>query len=184
MVGSPCKERVKTELERLKIPFGLIEIGMVELPQDLTVKQREKLKINLLSFGFLLQEANKAILIEKIKSAILEMILYSDGLPIVLNSIYLSKKLNYDYTYLANIFSEVNGISIQQFIILRKIDVVKELLLSEELNLSKISFKLHYSSVAHLSSQFKKITGYSPSRYKMMIKEVKVLAETTSAQDN
>ncbi len=111
---------------------------------------------------------NKSILIEKIKNVITEMIHYSDEIPRVNYSDYISEKLNYDYTYLANIFSEVKGITIQQFIIMHKIERVKELLLYDELNLTEISFKLHYSSVAHLSNQFKKVTGLSPSFYKQL----------------
>lgn len=168
MAGLPCKFLVKKELERLEIVFWRIEIGVVELPEDVTVKQREQLKLNLLPFGLKLHEAKKGILIEKIKSTILEMIQYSDGHPVMSNSIYLSVKLSYDYTYLANIFSEVNGISIQQYIILSKIEKVKELLLSTDISLSEISYRLHYSSVAHLSGQFKKITGLSPSSYKLI----------------
>lgn len=171
MVGLPCKERVKDELERLEIPFEFIDIGVVGLKGEITLKQREQLKLNLLSFGFQLQEAKKGILIDRIKSTIHEMILYSDGHPVMINSVYLSVKLNHDYTYLANIFSEVNGITIQQYIILSKIEKVKELILLDHLNLSEISYKLHYSSVAHLSGQFKKITGHSPSGYKLMMKK-------------
>nr|MBA3972339.1 AraC family transcriptional regulator [Bacteroidota bacterium] len=107
-------------------------------------------------------------LIEKIKNVITEMIHYSDELPKVNYSDYISKKLNYDYTYLANIFSEVKGITIQQFIIIHKIERVKELLLYDELNLTEISYKLHYSSVSHLSKQFRKVTGLSPSFYKQL----------------
>lgn len=168
MVGLPCKIRVKEELKRLEIPFGLIEVGIVELLEEVTVKQREQLKINLLPFGLKLHEAKKGVLIEKIKMTILEMIRYSDGHPVMSHSVYLSVELSYDYTYLANIFSEVNGITIQQYIILSKIEKVKELLLSGDISLSEISYRLHYSSVAHLSGQFKKITGLSPSSYKLI----------------
>lgn len=168
MAGLRCKILVKKELERLEIPFWDIDIGVVELLDEVTVKQREQLKLNLLPFGLKLHEAKKAFLIEKIKSTILEMIRYSDGHPVMSNSVYLSVKLSYDYTYLANIFSEVNGISIQQYIILSKIEKVKDLLLSTDISLSEISYRLHYSSVAHLSGQFKKITGLSPSSYKLI----------------
>jgi len=107
-------------------------------------------------------------LIEKIKNVIIELVHYSDEIPKVNYSDYISEKLNHDYTYLSNIFSEVKGITIQQFIIIHKIERVKELLLYDELNLTEISYKLHYSSVAHLSSQFKKITGLSPSQFKQL----------------
>lgn len=116
-------------------------------------------------------EDRKAILIEKIKNVIIEMIHYSDELPNVNYSDYISEKVGYDYTYLSNMFSEVKGITIQHFIITHKIEKVKELLLYDELNLTEISYRLHYSSVAHLSNQFKKITGLTPSYYKKLKKK-------------
>ena len=180
MVSLRCKMLVKEELEKLEIPFGFIELGMVELLEEISLKQRNQLKKNLLRFGLKLHKDKKSILIEKIKNTIIEMIQHTDGTPKMNNSDYISEKLNYDYTYLANIFSEVKGITIQQYIILNKIERVKELLFYDELNLTQISYKLHYSSVAHLSGQFKKITGYSPSIYKELKQkrvDTKVLAE-------
>jgi AraC-like DNA-binding protein len=162
---------VKEELERLEIPFGLIDLGMVELLEEISLKQRNQLKKNLMRFGLKLHKDKKSILIEKIKNTILEMIQYTDGSSKVNYSDYISEKLNYDYTYLANIFSEVKGITIQQYIILNKIEMVKEMLLYDELNLTEISYRLQYSSVAHLSGQFKKVTGFSPSYYKEMKKK-------------
>jgi AraC-like DNA-binding protein len=140
----------------------------VEILEDLSEFQREQLKINLLRSGLELLDDKKSILIEKIKNVITEMVHYSDELPKVNFSDFLSEKLQYDYTYLSNIFSEVKGITIQQFIIIHKIERVKELLLYDELNLTEISYKLHYSSVGHLSNQFKKITGLSPTFYKQL----------------
>ncbi len=96
------------------------------------------------------------------------MVQYSDKYPGINYSEYLSEKLNYDYTYLSNTFSEVNGITIQQYIIRNKIERVKELILIDDLNLTEISYKLNYSSVAHLSGQFKKVTGFSPSGFKIL----------------
>ncbi len=168
MVSLRCKFLVKEELERFGIPFGFIDLGEVELLDEISIVQRNKLKRNLLRFGLRLHIDKKGILIEKIKNTILEMIQYSDGFPKMNYSEYISEKLNYDYTYLANTFSEVKGITIQQYIIFNKIERVKELLLYNELNLTEISYKLHYSSMAHLSGQFKKVTGYSPSGYKEM----------------
>jgi len=168
MVSLRCKMLVKEELERLGIPFGFIDLGMVELLEDISLKQRNELKKSLSRFGMKLHKDKKSILIEKIKNTILEMLQYTDGSPTMNYSEYISEKLNYDYTYLANIFSEVKGNTIQQYIILNKIERVKELLLYDNLNLTEISYKLHYSSVAHLSGQFKKVTGYSPSFYKEM----------------
>lgn len=168
MVSLRCKILVKEELESLEIPFWFMDLGMVELFEEISLKQRNELKKNLLKCGLELHEDKKGILIERIKNTILEMIQYADGCPKVNCSDYISEKLNYDYTYLANIFSEVKGITIQQYIIINKIKRVKELLLFDELNLTEISYKLHYSSVAHLSGQFKKVTGLSPSLYKLL----------------
>ena len=134
--------------------------------EDITSEQREQLKINLQKSGLELLDDKRSILIERIKNVIVEMIHYSDEVPKVNYSDFISEKLGYDYTYLANIFSQVKGITIQQFIILNKIERVKELLLYDELSLTEISYRLHYSSVAHLSNQFKKITGLTPTYYK------------------
>ena len=159
---------VKDELKKLGIVYVIVELGTVTMLVDISKTQRELLKVNLLKSGLELLDDKKAILIEKIKNVITEMIHYSDELPKVNYSDYISEKLNLDYTYLSNIFSEVKGITIQQFIIINKIERVKELLLYNELTLTEISHKMHYSSVAHLSNQFKKITGLSPSFYKQL----------------
>ena len=168
MVSLRCKMMVKKELEKLGIIYKMIELGMVETFENIDDEQWEKLKKNLLKSGLELLDNKKGILIEKIKNVITEMIHYTDEIPKVNYSDYISEKLGYDYTYLANTFSEVKGITIQQFIIINKIEKVKELLLYDELNLTEISYKLHYSSVAHLSNQFKKITGLTPSFYKQL----------------
>jgi AraC-like DNA-binding protein len=159
---------VKEELRNLGLEHVSLDLGMVELPGDISDEQRNQLKTNLSKSGLELLDDKKSILIEKIKNVIVEMIHYSDELPKVNFSDYISEKLNYDYTYLANIFSEVKGITIQQYIIIHKIEKVKELLLYDELNLTEIAYKLQYSSVGHLSNQFKKVTGLSPSYYKLL----------------
>ena len=166
MVSLRCKMLVKEELKKLGLRFIIVELGVVEIIEDITDEQREKFRQALRMAGLELLDDKKAILIEKIKSLIVEMIHYSDELPDVNYSDYISHKLGYDYTYLSNIFSEVKGSTIQQFIIYHKIEKVKELILYDQLNLTEISYKLHYSSVAHLSNQFKKVTGLSPSFYK------------------
>ncbi len=168
MVSLRCKMMVKTELEKLGLHYVVLDLGMVDVLEDISTAQREALKISLLKSGLELLDDKRSILIEKIKTTIVEMIHHSDELPSTNYSEYLSDKLGYDYTYLANIFSEVKGITIQHFIIINKIERVKELLLYNELNLTEISYKLHYSSVAHLSNQFKKITGLTPSFYKKL----------------
>jgi AraC-like DNA-binding protein len=159
---------VKTELKKLGLHFIVVDLGEVEIMESISTVQREQLKAGLLSAGLELMDDKRAVLIERIKNVITEMIHYSDDVPKVNYSDYISEKLNYDYTYLSNIFSEVKGITIQQFIIIHKIERAKELLLYDELNLTQISYKLHYSSVAHLSNQFKKITGLSPSQFKQL----------------
>ena len=159
---------VKDELVKLGLHYVIVDLGMVEILEDLSQQQHDQLKKTLLVSGLELLDDKKSILIEKIKNLIIEMIHYSDELPEINYSDYISEKLHYDYTYLSNLFSEVKGITIQQFIIIHKIEKVKELLLYNELNLTEISYKLHYSSVSHLSNQFKKITGLSPSYYKLL----------------
>lgn len=155
-------------MKKLGLHHKSIELGIVETLEDITNAQREQLKTNLLKSGLELIDDKKSVLIEKIKNVIVEMIHYSEEIPKVNYSEYISEKLNYDYTYLSNLFSEVKGITIQQFIIMHKIEKVKELLLYDELNLTEISYKLHYSSVAHLSNQFKKVTGLSPTYYRKL----------------
>jgi len=168
MVSLRCKMMVKEELKKLGLNYVIVDLGMVELLEDITKEQRLQLKKNLLKSGLELLDDKKSILIEKIKNVIVEMIHLSDELPKVNYSEYIAEKLDYDYTYLANTFSEVNGITIQHFIIVNKIERVKELLLYDELNLTQIAYKLHYSSVGHLSNKFKKVTGLSPSYFKQL----------------
>jgi AraC-like DNA-binding protein len=168
MVSLRCKMMVEEELKKLGLHHMVVDLGSVEILKTITTEQREALKINLLKSGLELLDDKKSILIEKITNVIIEMIHYQDELPKVNYSDYLAEKLDYDYTYLSNVFSEVKGINIQQFIIYHKIERVKELLLYEDLNLTEISYKLHYSSVSHLSNQFKKVTGLSPSFYKKL----------------
>lgn len=168
MVSLRCKMIVKEELKKLGLRYVVVDLGVVEIMEDITDEKREILKHCLFKSGLELLDDKKSILIEKIKNVITEMIHYSDEVPTLNYSDFISEKLDYDYTYLSNIFSEVKGITIQQFIIMHKIERVKELLLYDELNLTEISYKLHYSSVAHLSNQFKKITGLSPSYYKQL----------------
>lgn len=168
MVSQRCKLMVQDELKKLGLHYAHVDLGTVDIMENITPQQHEQLKTNLLKSGLELLDDKKSILIEKIKNVITEMIHYSEELPAQNYSDYISETLQYDYTYLSNIFSEVKGITIQQFIIINKIERVKELLLYDELNLTEISYKLHYSSVAHLSNQFKKITGLSPSFYKQL----------------
>jgi AraC-like DNA-binding protein len=166
MVSLRCKMMVKSELEKLGISCVSVDLGVVEIHGDITEEQHKIFGENLKRSGLELLDDKKNILVERIKSVIIEMIHYSDEVPKVNDSDYISKKLNYDYTYLSNTFSEVKGITIQQYIILHKIEKVKELLLYDELSLTEIAYILHYSSVAHLSNQFKKVTGLTPTYFK------------------
>lgn len=168
MVSLRCKMVVHQELEKMGIKNAIVDLGTIELLEDINAEQRQILKENLLKTGLEVLDDKKSILIEKIKNVVIEMIHYSDALPKENFSDYISEKLGYDYTYLANTFSEVRGMTLQHFIIINKVEKVKELLLYDELNLTEISYKLNYSSVAHLSNQFKKITGLSPSFYKQL----------------
>jgi AraC-like DNA-binding protein len=166
MVSLRCKMLVKEELQNLGIGYKTIDLGVVDLTCDITTSQLDQIKETLKRSGLEVIDDKKTILIERIKNLIIEMVHYSDELPKVNCSDFISEQMQYDYTYLSNIFSEVKGITIQQFIIINKIERAKELLLYDELNLSEIADKLHYSSVAHLSSQFKKVTGLTPSFFK------------------
>jgi len=168
MVCIRCKMVVKSELEKLGIQYTLVELGEAQINGPISPEQHNNLNVALKKSGLELMDDKKSILIEKIKNIIVELVHYSDG-PLKMNlSEHLTEKLNYDYTYLANLFSEVQGTTIEKFFINHKIERVKELLVYDELNLKEIAFKLHYSSVSHLSSQFKKITGLTPSHFKQL----------------
>jgi YesN/AraC family two-component response regulator len=168
MVSLRCKMVVKEELQKLGLQYAAIDLGMVELTSDITPEQIEKLGGNLSRSGLQLLDDKKNILIERIKNVIVEMVHYADEIPANNYSAYIGEKLNYDYTYLSNLFSEVKGITIQQYIISHKIEKVKELLLYNEINLTEIAYKMGYSSVGHLSNQFKKVTGLSPTFFKKL----------------
>ncbi|WP_323028296.1 AraC family transcriptional regulator [Gelidibacter japonicus] len=168
MVSLRCKMVVQQELEKIGMHCLRVDLGTIEIKENITNSKRKELAKNLKRYGLELLDDKRNILIEKIKAVIIEMIHYSKDMPKVNYSDYISEKLGYDYTYLANTFSEVKGITIQQYIINHKIERVKELLLYEDLNLTEISYQLHYSSVAHLSNQFKKVTGLAPSYFKSL----------------
>ena len=168
MVSNRCTIAVKQELKRLGLHFVVVDLGEVEIMEDISEDQREQLKNGLAVSGLELMDDKRAILIEKIKDIIIKMVHHSDELIKVNFSDYLSEKLNHDYTYLANLFSEVQGTTIEHFVIAHKIERIKELIIYNELNISEIAFKMNYSSVAHLSNQFKKVTGLSPSHFKNM----------------
>ena len=157
MVSIRCKMLVKSELEKLGLQFGVVDLGVVDIKGSLTDEQHATLKSALLKSGLELMDDKRSILIDRIKSLIVEMIHYSDEMPKVKNS-----------EYLTNLFSEVTGVTIEQYIINHKIEKIKEFLLYDELSITEISYRLNYSSVAHLSNQFKKATGLTPSYFKLL----------------
>lgn len=168
MVSARCKMEVKEQLKKLGLHYIVVDLGEIEIMENLTMSQRELLKKALLDSGLELMDDKKAMLIEKIKNVIIEMVHHSDEVLKINFSNYLHEKLNHDYTYLSNLFSEVQGTTIEQYIISHKIERIKELIIYGELNVTEIAWKMGYSSVAHLSSQFKKVTGLSPSHFKQM----------------
>lgn len=171
MVSLRCKMVVQQELQKLGLHCSKVDLGIIEILENISDSQKQELGKNLDRYGLELLDDKRNILIEKIKSVIIEMVHYSEEMPKMNYSDYISEKLGYDYTYLANTFSEVKGTTIQQYIINHKIERVKELLLYEDLSLTEISYQLNYSSVAHLSNQFKKTTGLTPSYFKHLKKK-------------
>lgn len=168
MVCIRCKMVVTQELKKMGLHQVVVNLGEVEILENISSAQRESFKAALDKFGLELMDDKKSILIERIKKVIIELIHYTDE-PLKVNfSGHLSEKLNYDYTYLANLFSQVEGTTIEHYIIIHKIERVKELLVYEEMPLKEIAFILHYSSIAHLANQFKKITGLTTSHFKKL----------------
>jgi AraC-like DNA-binding protein len=166
MVSIRCKMLVKAELNKLGLHYTKVELGEAEIEENISTEKWNELNIALKKSGIELMDDKKSILIEKIKNIIIELVHYAEE-PLEINfSDYLSQQLNHDYTYLANLFSETQGITIEHFLITHKIERVKELLIYDELNITEIAWKMHYSSVAHLSNQFKKMTGLTPSFFK------------------
>jgi AraC-like DNA-binding protein len=168
MVSIRCKMIVKDVLQSLGLNCQSVNLGEVDIIENITAEQQEQIKTALSKSGLLVMDDKKAILIEKIKNVIIEMIHYSDDLPETNFSDFLSLRLNHNYTYLSNTFSEMESTTIEHFIIRHKIERAKELIIYDELNLTEIARKLHYSSVQHLSNQFKKVTGLTPTFFKSL----------------
>lgn len=174
MVSLRCTMKVKEELDKIGIPYVSVELGVAKLATALSPLQQEQFENNLLNCGLELLANKKRILVERIKNVITEMTLATEELRAIRYSDFISHKMNYDYTHLANVFSEVTGTTVQQFIILNKIERVKELLLLNELSIKEITYQLGYSSTAHLSNQFKHVTGVSPGAYKQLTKKYRI----------
>jgi AraC-like DNA-binding protein len=168
MVSARCKMAVKDELKKLGLHFIVVDLGEVEIMENISLTKREDLRAALLSSGLELMDDKRAVLIEKIKNAIIEMVHHTEEIIKINFSDYLAEKLTHDYTYMANLFSEVQGTTIEQFIISHKIERIKELIIYGDLNITEIAWKMNYSSVAHLSNQFKKVTGLTPSHFKKL----------------
>ena len=162
---------VKSSLNELGIPYKTIDLGEVNLAENISAEKHMQLKNYLLNAGLVIMNDHRAIIVEQIKAAVIEMVHYSDEYPGVKHSVYISERLHKNYTYLANLFSEVKGITLESFIIHHKIEKVKELILYDELSLIEIAYKLNYSSSAHLSNQFKKVTGLTPSFFRKLKKK-------------
>lgn len=159
---------VKDELKKLGLHFIIVDLGEVDIMETLSLQLREQLKAALLVYGLELMDDKKAVLIEKIKNTIIEMVYESDELTKTNFSVFLSTKLGQDYNYMANLFAGVQGSTIEQFVIGHKTERIKELLIYGQLTITEIAWKMNYSSVAHLSNQFKKATGLSPSHFKQL----------------
>ncbi len=166
MVSQRCKMVVMHELKNIGLSYINVDLGVVNLSMNMTQEQKKQFKLALHRTGLELIEDKRDIIVEQIKTTVIESIHYSENRLKVPFSTYLSHKLNFNYTYLSNLFTESEGITLTHFIILHKIEYVKELIQYNELTFSEIAYKMHYSSIAHLSNQFKKITGTTLSYYK------------------
>ena len=158
----------KTEIEKLGFKANVIDLGEVELENSIDNQEKQQIKEALENFGFELIDDKKSRIIEKIKTLIIDLVHQKNNELAINLSEYLSNQLSQDYSSLSNLFSEVEDVTIEKYFISQKIEKVKELLVYDELTLSEIAFQLNYSSVAYLSNQFKKITGFSPSHYKQL----------------
>ena len=165
MVSNRCKQAVKEVIRRNGLHFVIVDLGVVEVMGDVSQEVKTQLRHDLFEIGLELMDDRKAMLVEKIKNVVVEMV-HQDELPAVNFSKYLSEKLHHDYTSLSNLFSEVQGTTIEKFVIGHKVERIKELILYDEMNLNEISYKMNYSSAAHMSNQFKKTTGLSPRQFK------------------
>ncbi len=168
MVCIRCKMIVKQELDKLGLGYGMIALGEVEIYRTLNTEEKQQLKLGLSKAGLELLEDQKAIFVERIKNVVIEMVHYSDELPLEKNSDYISQRLDQKYGNIAAIFSETTGITIEHYIISHKIEKAKELIIYDDLNLAQIALKLGYKSPSHLSSQFKKVTGHTPTFFKQL----------------
>ncbi|MEJ8819089.1 helix-turn-helix domain-containing protein [Lacibacter sp. H407] len=168
MACESCKVVVTQALEELEIETYKVELGEIQTKHDVSDEDKERLSKKIKIAGLELLDKKNGVLIEKIRTVMIDYVYNSDEKPVKNFSTILSEKLNHSYGYLANFFSEVEATTIEQYLISLKIERIKELILFDEATLSEIAYKLHYSSVAHLSTQFKKATGLTPTHFKQL----------------
>lgn len=184
MISNPCKMFVKQELTKLGISYNSVELGEVDVSEKLSYNQKELLKNSLKSYGLEVVDDRRTVLVEKIKAIIIDLVYYSDESANMKLSYILSEKLQLNYNYLAKVFTEELGITVEKYIIMQKVEHIKELMMYGELNMTQIADKLNYSSVAHLSLQFKKVTGYSPSMYRQLTGNRRISIEEIAMSNN
>lgn len=168
MVSARCKMLVKEILKEMGLHFIVVELGEIEVMEDIAAEQHEQLRLMLQESGLELMTDKKISLVDNIKKAINELVNNGNEMYGTNYSAYISKKLGHEYNYLSNLFSEMKGITIRQFIINQKVEKIKEMIVYDDLNITEIAWKMNYSSVAHLSNQFKKVTGFPPSHFKRL----------------
>jgi AraC-like DNA-binding protein len=184
MISNPCKMFVKQELTKLGISYNSVELGEVDVSEKLSYNQKELLKNSLKSYGLEVVDDRRTVLVEKIKAIIIDLVYYSDESANMKLSYILSEKLQLNYNYLAKVFTEELGITVEKYAILQRIEHIKELMMYGEMNMTQIANKLNYSSVAHLSLQFKKVTGYSPSMFRQLTGNRRVSIEEIAMSEN
>jgi AraC-like DNA-binding protein len=177
MVSNRCKMAVKATLKELNLHFMVVDLGEVEIMENINPEQRELIRTSLLHSGLELMDDKKSVLIENVKNIIIEMVHHSDEMIKTNFSDYLSEKLGQNYTYLSNLFSEIQGTTIEKFIIAHKIERIKELIIYGEQNITEIAWNMNYSSTAHLSNQFKKVTGLTPTHFKKLKNNIRIPLE-------
>lgn len=170
-INAACKKILQEQLNKLELNYSLISFGEVEIREAVSDEKLKQLYAGLKNYSIEIVESQKSIMVQKIKDLIMEMIYVEEKLPALKISSYLSGKLNKSYYYLNNLFSEVTYISIEKFIILQKIELAKQLMTTDELTISQIAWRLHFSSTAHLSGQFKNVTGLTPTAFQRIINE-------------
>ena len=184
MISNPCKMFVKQELTKLGIRYNSVELGEVDVSEKLSYNQKELLKNSLKNYGLEVVDDRRTVLVEKIKAIIVDLVYYSGDSANMKLSYILSEKLQLNYNYLAKVFTEELGITVEKYIILQKIEHIKELMMYGEMNMTQIASKLNYSSVAHLSLQFKKVTGYSPSMFRQLTGNRRITIEEIAMSNN